>query len=200
MNKNTLTVIQTASQIGKILSKIVEVCCIIGTIGCAIGIASLAFGNFDSFKIGGVTVHSMIEASAEMSIGTLVTTMAVAMIFCICEGNIARRAWGYFRNELAAGTPFTLAGAKELLRLGIAMIIISIVALSLVQGTYAALNQYYDNIADMHLEKNNQITMGLIFIGLSFICKYGAERELQLKEAMNKDLPDDIGNNSDTNE
>ena len=57
---NTLKVIQSLSKIGKILSRIVFVCCIVGFCGCIVGIISLSLGA-ETFKLGGVTIHSMIE-------------------------------------------------------------------------------------------------------------------------------------------
>ena len=38
---NTLKTIQTLSKIGRILSKIVYICCVVGFCGCIIGIVSL---------------------------------------------------------------------------------------------------------------------------------------------------------------
>lgn len=37
----TLDVIQTLSKIGKALSTIVHICCVIGAVGCAIGMVSI---------------------------------------------------------------------------------------------------------------------------------------------------------------
>ena len=75
---NTLKTIQTLSKIGKILSKIVYICCVVGFCGCIVGIISLGLGG-EVFKLGGVTVHSIIESHSHMNMPTLYTAMAVVM-------------------------------------------------------------------------------------------------------------------------
>ena len=50
---NTLKTIQTLSKIGKILSKIVFICCVVAFCGCIATIISLAFGA-ETLRIGGL--------------------------------------------------------------------------------------------------------------------------------------------------
>lgn len=76
----TLKVIQILSKIGRIFSKVVFICCLVGFGGCIIGILSLGFGG-ETFKLGGITIHSMIEGHFHMSMPTLYTTMAVGTVF-----------------------------------------------------------------------------------------------------------------------
>ena len=47
----TLKVIQILSKIGRIFSKVVFICCLVGFGGCVIGILSLGFGG-ETFKLG----------------------------------------------------------------------------------------------------------------------------------------------------
>ena len=72
----TLITIQTLAKIGKAFSKIIYVCCIVGFCGCIVGIVSLAIGA-ETFKLGGVTVHSMIENKAGMNLPTLYASMEI---------------------------------------------------------------------------------------------------------------------------
>ena len=72
MESKTLKTIQVFSKIGKVLSKIIFICSIVGACGCLVGIISLAVGMTESLELGGVTIHAMIEKSAEMSIGTMI--------------------------------------------------------------------------------------------------------------------------------
>ena len=55
------------------------------------------------------------------------------LILCAGEAVLAKFAEAYFVHELKAGTPFTLAGAKELLRLGV-------LAIALPAGSHLAAN------------------------------------------------------------
>ena len=80
----TLKVIQTLSKIGKILSRIVFVCCVVGFCGCIIGIVSLGLGG-EVFKLGGVTIHSIIESHSHISMPAFYTAMAVGMVLCAAE-------------------------------------------------------------------------------------------------------------------
>ena len=80
------------------------------------------------------------------------------MVVCAGEAVLAKFAEVYFQNELQAETPFTLAGAKELLRLGILTITIPTgcaVAESIVEGVIvgfmkvkkaAAMDMYFDTM------------------------------------------------------
>ena len=86
---NTLKVIQTLSKIGKILSRIVFVCYVVGFCGCIIGVISLGLGG-EVFKLGGVTIHSIIESHSHMSMPTLYTAMAVGMVICAAEAVLSK--------------------------------------------------------------------------------------------------------------
>lgn len=175
MENKTLKTIQVFSNIGKILSKIIFICCIVGAVGCALGIASLAVGETDVLRLGGVTIHGLIERSAETSIGTMYTYMTVGLILCIGEIFLAKIAGDYFKHELAAGTPFTFDGAKEMFRLGICAICIPIGTMIIADIAYTTMNHYFTDVADLHIDDYASAGLGIAFILVSFICKYGAE-------------------------
>ena len=118
METKTLHAIQVLSKIGKIFSKIVMICCIVGFGLCIAGLFGVAAGG-EILKLGGVTIKGIIGNTAGLSEGTLYAAMAVGMILCACEAVLAGFAAHYFGRELADGTPFTFGSAKELLRLGI---------------------------------------------------------------------------------
>lgn len=115
----SLNTIQKLSKIGKVLSKIAFTFSVIGFCGCIAGLLSLSFGNDSLIKIGGVTLHGLISEEYGYNIKSISATLSGWMIVCAGEAVLAKFAEVYFKNELKAGTPFTLAGAKELLRLGI---------------------------------------------------------------------------------
>ena len=177
METKTLRTIQKFAKIGKILSKIVAICSFIGAVGCLIGIISISTAGFDAFKIGGVTIHSMIEKSVDLSIGAMNAYMITGLILCIGEVFIAKLAERYFRNELAAGTPFTFEGAREMLRLGICTASISLGTLVAGQIACGIISSFVSNSMEIQMNDDTQIGMGIAFILVSFICKYGAERE-----------------------
>ena len=113
----TLETIQRFSRLGRTLSKAAFVLAVIGFCGCVLGLFSLALGSDGAIHWGGVTIHGVLTGVEEL--GSVRAVLAGWLILCAGEAVLAKFAERYFRNELTAGTPFTLAGAGELRRLGI---------------------------------------------------------------------------------
>lgn len=171
---NSLKVIQTISNIMKIVTKIISICSIIGAIGCAIGIAS--YGLFDQISIGGITIHNIVQAEAGESVGTVYTSMIVALILCIGAILTANRANKYFTKELEAGTPFTMELSNDLFQTGIFVSITSLITMVVANVAYCISNIYFEDVAEMHIDAYGiSFGMGIIFILISLFCKQGAE-------------------------
>ncbi len=171
---NTLKTIQTLAKIGKVFSKIIFVCCIVGFCGCIVGIVSLALGA-ETFKLGGVTVHSMIENEAGMNLPTLYASMAVGLLFCAAEAVLCKFAEAYFKHELADGDPFTLRGAKELMRLGILTIAILLGTGIVCSIGVAIADNVFPGIDKLSIGEFSSVGLGIMMIVLSLFCRYGAE-------------------------
>lgn len=124
----SLKTIQILAKIAKILCKIIFVCCIVAFCCCVVGIFSLILG-VEYLKIGGVSLGNILHTEANVSIGTLYTTMAIGMILSAGEYVLAKFSEAYFSKEIADGTPFSISGSKELFKLGILCIVISLGAL-----------------------------------------------------------------------
>lgn len=154
----SLQTIQKLSKIGKILSRIAFIFSVIGFCGCIAGLLSLSFGNGSLIKLGGVTLHQLISEEYGYNIKSITASLSGWLVVCAGEAVLAKFAEVYFQNELQAETPFTLAGAKELLRLGILTITIPTgcaVAESIVEGVIigfmkvkkaAAMDMYFDTM------------------------------------------------------
>lgn len=170
----SLRSIQVLSKIGRILSKIVFVCSIIGFCGCIVGILSLAAGA-QTRKIGSVAFMTLIANSANQSIGTLYAIMTSGGILCIGESVIAKFADRYFAREVADGTPFTLSGAKEMLRLGILCICVSAGTTLLAAIAQGVIAQMFDSVDKMELQCGESIVLGAAFIVVSLICRSAVE-------------------------
>ena len=171
---NTLKTIQTLSKIGRILSKIVYICCLVGFCGCIIGIVSLGLGG-EVFKLGGVTIHSIIDSHSHMSMPALYTAMAVGMVLCAAEAVLCKFAELYFKNELADGTPFTMRGAKELLRLGILTIVIPLGTVIVCSIGVSIADNMVPGIDKLSIGEFSSVGLGVMMIVLSLFCRYGAE-------------------------
>ena len=175
----TLNNIQKLSKIGKVLSRLVFVFCIIGFCGCIVGILSMALGA-PTLKIGGVTLKSILSIEAEVTTGTAYAAMAAGMILCAGEAVLAKFAEHYFKHELADGTPFDLGGAKELMRLGILAICIPIGTQMIAEIVYAVMEQAMQGVAPFQLDYSGSVALGVMFIVMSLGCRYGAD----LREGM----------------
>ncbi len=170
----TLNTIQGLAKIGRILSKIIFIFCIVGSCGCAVGIVSLAVG-VEVFKLGGVTIRGLIENSAGMSGPVMYAAMACGMVFCVSEAVLCKFSEVYFRNELADGTPFTLRGAKELLRLGILAIAIPLGAEIVCAAGVAAAGVVCPGMDNLPFGEFSSVGLGVMLIVLSLFCRYGVE-------------------------
>lgn len=179
--KNSLKTIQVLAQIGRVFSKIVWICCIVGVTGCLVGIASLAAGVDEILKIGGVTIYGLIEKEAGISIGTMYASMTVGMILCLGELALALFAERYFKNELKAGTPFTFDGADEMKRLGILAICISVGTTVVAEIAYQIIDAVLQNAERMHIDDFASIGLGITFLIMSVVFRYGAERNADHK-------------------
>lgn len=170
----TLKTIQILSKIGRIFSKIVYICCAVGFCGCVVGIISLALGG-EVFKLGDVTVYSIIENHANMSMPTLYAAMAVGMVLSAAEAVLCKFAEHYFKNELADGTPFTVKGAKELMRLGILTVAIPLGAEIICSIGVAIADNFFPEIEELSLDWFASAGLGVMMIVSSLLCRFGAE-------------------------
>lgn len=181
--EKTLNTIQTLSKIGKILSKIVFIFCIVGAVMCAAGIAVAAFGA-EAIKTAGIDFGSFIDGGKEMTAELLSAVLVSGIVSCIGEGVTAKFSEIYFKNELKAGTPFTFDGAKELLRLGIIAIAVSL-SCSVVNSIVYKIAGFSGS-SDVGSDLGSTIGIGIMFIVMSVILKYGAEK----MQNDNRELPE----------
>lgn len=167
----SLKTIQTLSKVGRILSKIAMIASIVGGGLCLAGILSVAMGATDVLKWQGITIHGLIEEGSALTSRQQGGAMAAAGILCAAEAVIAGFASAYFRHELDAGTPFTEAGAQELLRLGILTIALTLGAQIL--GTIVC-GVFGVSVETLSMG-NGMLSLGVAFLLLSVIFRYGAE-------------------------
>lgn len=169
----SLKAIQVLAKIGKILSKIIFVFCIVGFCLCIAGIVSLALG-LEGIKLGGTTIHGIIENETSMSIKSLYAVIAVGALFCVAEAVLSKFAEIYFRNELADGTPFTLRGARELTRLGILTIAIPMAAAIVCGIGVGIASHVFPELEAIPHVGGTSVGLGIMMIIASLFCRYGA--------------------------
>lgn len=171
----TLHTLRNLSKLGGTLSRIVFIfCCIIGFCGCLAGVLSLALGA-EMLKFNGETLEHLLLTEADVTVGTLYAAMAVGAILCAGEAVLSRFAMHYFKRMLAGGTPFSPDGAKELMRLGVLTLCIPLGAQLAAGIVQAAIVRALPQAAPLHLDASGSVTLGVMMIVLSLVCRYGAE-------------------------
>ena len=163
---NTLAALQKLSRLGKILSKIVFILSLIGGIGCLAGLAGMLFLP-ESIRLGSVTIKGIVEAFC--------VSLAMGLVLCAGEAVLSRLAEICFRNELAAGTPFTLSGARELIRLGICAVCIPLGCRLLAAIVWQIFAHLLGNTAEPQLGEAATVALGCMMIVAGLLCRYGAE-------------------------
>lgn len=124
-------------------------------------------------------MHSLISENLGYNLRSVTAALSGWLIVCAGEAMLAKFAEICFKNELMVGTPFTLDGAKEMLRLGILTFAIPTgcpVVGSIVEGIVAGfMNTEKAAAMDMHFDNAASIALAVMFIVASLLCRYGAE-------------------------
>lgn len=174
---NSISTIQTLAKIGQILSKIFYIVYLIAAIACGVGLISLPFADTGIFKIGGVTIYGLIVNHAGIELNSLYPSLAAFLIVCVGQAVTARTAERYFEHEMAAGTPFTPAGARELMRLGIVTIAVPLGTRILSQIVSRVIATIIGSGEAFRWSGGDNVVLGVMFLVTALLCRYGAERE-----------------------
>ena len=103
------------------------------------------------------------------------TSMIAAMILCAGEAVLSKFAEHYFTQELICKTPFETEGAKELMRLGILTICIPLGTQIVAEIFQAVMEQNFEGVAALKLDNSGSVALGVMFILMSLLCRYGAQ-------------------------
>ncbi|MCQ2472431.1 MAG: hypothetical protein MJ147_10400 [Clostridia bacterium] len=170
----SLKIIQTLAKLGRILSKIVFIFCIVSVIICAVAIVTFVLDGQELIQLDGITIHGLIENEENLSKGTILGEMAVG--FFMLAGNIiiAKFAEKYFENELKDGTPFTERGANEMRRLGIITICVSAGTAILASIAFAVIKAMIPDTVVPDVNGFISLGTGLALLALSVVFRYGS--------------------------
>lgn len=187
MESKTLKTIQTISKVCMVISKIVFIVSIVGASMCGVGILCLGLGYTTALNLAGINIYGLINAESEMSVAGIYVHMVIAAIACGLQIAMAKLCELYFRHELEAGTPFTFEGAKELKKVGICLISISLGGIVGIAIIYAIASSFIPNIGEMNADNITAVGTGVILLIVSCLCKYGAELNEAKAEVKNEE-------------
>lgn len=170
----SLSIIQKAAKVGKVICKIVCICCIVGICACVLSIPALFFGD-EMLKLGGMTLHDIFLSSGT-SVGTVISSIVCGVIGCTCELVLFKRLHKYFCDELEDGTPFTSGGADTLLKLGISFIWMPIAASFLAKILCEIVTSFYEDAVSVSLDNGDSVVLGVALIAISLLVRCAAEQ------------------------
>ena len=172
----SLNTLQTLAKIGRVLSKIVFIICLVGAILCAVGgVGYLAFGD-RAMQLGGTTIQGLIDSEGAPA-AVMYYLIGTSLVACVLEAILSKKAERYFVHELADGTPFTMRGAQELQKVGVLSIVFSLVTAILNGVGKAIVDHMLADGVDEALETDfvsGGIGLGITLIIVAVIFRYGA--------------------------
>lgn len=178
----SLKIIQTLAKIGKIVSKVLFVCCIVGFCGCIVGLIALLIGA-DKVKFDGKNLNAiLIEHADGTTLNTLYDIIVVGIILSAGEAVLCKFTEKYFDKQLAIGTPFDLEFSRSTLKTAILIICIPLVSILLASISHAIFKECLSGVKSMNLADYSSVGLGVGFIVLSLVYKYGADVIAQSKE------------------
>ena len=140
-----------------------------------LSLEALDKGQIRSFILPGGDISEIDTPEVKAYLQAFMKRKILIAGICAGEAVLAKFAEHYFKRELTDGTPFNLGGAKELMRLGILTICIPLGTQIIAEIVYAVMEQTMQGVTPLQLDNTGSVTLGIMFIVMSLICRYGAE-------------------------
>ena len=169
----SLKIIQTIAKVLKIICQVLFILGIIGAAGGVLGVLSM--GLVQILQMDEEILQYIGEFDVTLNMPTAYFGCVAGALACVGECVVIKLTQKYLENELKAGTPFTFDGAKELMKVGIISILVSLIGSALVGGVYGIFYLFNPTMAELNFEFGMDIGAGLSMIFLSVIFKYGAQ-------------------------
>lgn len=169
-----LNTVQTLAKVGRVISRVIYICCNIGVVGCIVGGVAMFVAEIATRYVS-LSLFDLLSQEWGISPWTVYSVLAVGIILSFGEAVLAKKAYAYFDRELEVGNPFTVSGAHELFMLGVSalwILIVAIVAAEIYQHILAAVG---DNVRLVSLDGHVGFVTGTAIIAASLLCRAGAE-------------------------
>lgn len=178
----SLEVIQKIVKVLRILAKIAYIFCIIGAVASAIGAASL-FAIDENSEIWKKALEAIQPDTIDLA--AVRCTCLTGVFVCAAGAVLSWFSKRLFEDELAAGTPFDRHICKDVLKVGIIHLAVSVVSGIILAIIYACFNLDADGSGF------SGFTTGIVYIICWLLCRYGAD----VKEGVGVDANGNNGTN-----
>ncbi len=168
--KSSLIALQRLCRTGKVLSRIFYVLSVVVAVIATVFLLLILLSSSLHDK-----VEKIVSSHSFYNIATLYGLSVVTVVLAIGEAIKAKKAENYFKLELEAGTPFKEELSKKMRGLGLAVIIVPIISYTISHVIYHILSASLSGMAPLELNASGSITLGVMFLVLSLITRYGAE-------------------------
>lgn len=162
----SLEVIQKIVKVLRVLAKIAYIFCIIGAVTSAIGAASL-FAIDENSEIWKKALEAIEPETIDLM--SMRCSCLAGVVGCAVGAVLSWFSKRFFEDELAAGTPFDRYICKEMLKVGIIYLAVSVVSGIIIAIIYACFNLDADGSGF------SGFTSGILYIVCWLLCRYGAE-------------------------
>lgn len=178
----SLEVIQKIVKVLRILAKIAYIFCIIGAVASAIGAASL-FAIDENSEIWKKALEAIKPDTIDLA--AVRCTCLTGVFVCAAGAVLSWFSKRLFEDELAAGTPFDRNICKDVLKVGIIYLAVSVVSGIIIAIIYACFNLDADGSGFPGF------STGIVYIICWLLCRYGAD----VKEGVGVDANGNNGTN-----
>ena len=178
----SLEVIQKIVKVLRILAKIAYIFCIIGAVASAIGAASL-FAIDENSEIWKKALEAIQPDTIDLA--AVRCTCLTGVFVCAAGAVLSWFSKRLFEDELAAGTPFDRHICKDVLKVGIIYLAVSVGSGIIIAIIYACFNLDADGSGF------SGFTTGIVYIICWLLCRYGAD----VKEGVGVDANGNNGTN-----
>lgn len=162
----SLEVIQKIVKVLRILAKIAYIFCIIGAVASAIGTASL-FAIDENSEIWKKALEAIQPDTIDLA--AVRCTCLTGVFVCAAGAVLSWFSKRLFEDDLAAGTPFDRNICKDVLKVGIIYLAVSVVSGIIIAIIYACFNLDADGSGF------SGFTTGIVYIICWLLCRYGAD-------------------------
>ena len=122
-------------------------------------------------NIVGVPLEKVLDMTRTDGLAQLTGILLGDLVFALTDGLLFLFAHRYFKREQADGTPFTAAGAEQLMRLGIQTIVMPLAAVIISAVIYGCFGMNRPGEWD----NGTAVVLGITLILFSLILRHGAE-------------------------